>query len=281
MPSKVLQQCKKIKLIFFDIDGTLLNKQGQWGDELPKELSRLHKQGIKLAIASGRPSFAAQFIFDKLPITDAGLFCTGAQLYSPVQKAPLKVHTLNNKRVIELYEKAKALGIYTEFYTEDAFFVPEITDVTRIHAEHLRVKPVVISSTELLQQAPALTKLLLGNYERAAPKQLESLAQVFPDMEFAFANFLACPGWRFASIISNSACKKTAFNTLLEYHNVKAEEVAAFGDSHSDEVFIEQAGLGVAMANASSEKLKQKANFITTSVDDGGVEKVLKYIGAN
>jgi len=279
IPSEILQKCEKIKLIFFDIDGTLLNEHGQWGEDLPKELGRLHNQGIKLAVASGRPSFAAQFIFDVLPITDAGLFCTGAQLYDPVQKNQLKVHTLELKRVAELYEKAKGLGVYTEFYTQEAFFVPQITDVTRIHAEHLRVQPLVVPSTELLQQTPSFTKLLLGNDERIAPGQLELLAEAFPDMEFAFANFLACPGWRFASVISRAACKKAAFNSLLEYHDVKSEEVAAFGDSHSDEVFIEQAGLGVAMGNATSEVLKRKADYITASVDHGGVEKLLKYIG--
>ena len=280
IPQKIIEQCQKIKLIFFDIDGTLLDEHGQWGVGLPEQLARLSEQGIKLAIASGRPSFAAQFIFDELPITDTGLFCTGAQLYNPITKKSLATHSLELDRVEAIYQRAKELNIYTEFYTEEAFFVPALTDVTRVHAEHLRVNPVVVPGDNLLQKQPKLTKLLLGNDERMAPGLLESLAQEFRDFEFAFANFLACPGWRFANVISPNACKKTAFDQLLKHHGVQADEVAAFGDSHSDEVFIEQAGLGVAMGNATSEPLKQKADYITVNVEAGGVEQVLRYIGS-
>ena len=279
IPSHIIEACKKIKLIFFDIDGTLLNASGQWSDSIPRVLERLHKQGIKLAIASGRPSFAAQFIFDTLPILDAGVFCTGAEIYSPREKKSITTHFLATERVAALYEHAKAEGIYTEFYTEQAFFVPEFTEVTRIHAEHLRVQPFVMPSATVFSEYSGFTKLLLGNDERVAPERLEKLAGAFPDMEFAFANFLACPGWRFASVISTKASKHSAFLQLLDYHKISAEEVAAFGDSHSDEVFIELAGLGVAMGNATSEVLKQNADFVTDSVEQGGVERVLDYIG--
>jgi len=280
IPTNIIEQCQKIKLIFFDVDGTLLDEHGHWGHGLPKQLARLSEQGIKLAIASGRPSFAAQFIFDALPIIDTGLFCTGAQLYNPRTKKSLTTHHLLLARVNAIYHKAKALNIYTEFYTEEAFFVPALTDVTRIHAEHLRVSPSEVSGDIFLQAEPELTKLLLGNDERVAPGQLESLAEEFPEFEFAFANFLACPGWRFASVISRAACKKTAFLQLLEHHGVQADEVAAFGDSQSDEIFIEQAGLGVAMGNATSDRLRQVADYITGNVEHGGVEHVLKFIGS-
>jgi len=278
LPLEVIEKCQNIKLIFFDIDGTLLNTHGHWSDTLAAQLLRLNKQGIKLAIASGRPSFAAQFIFDALPIVDAGLFCTGAQLYDPRVNTSLELHCLLVERVQLLYQRAQTLNIYTEFYTQTAYFVPEFTDITAVHAKHLRVKPSIVSPHELLATTPKLTKLLLGNNETIAPGKLDLLASQFPDMEFAFANFLACPGWRFASVISRDASKHTAFASLLNYHNVNASEVAAFGDSHSDETFIELAGLGVAMGNG-SEALKQKADYITESVDNHGVEEVIRYMG--
>ena len=280
IPPHILAKCQNIKLIFFDIDGTLLNTHGQWSYTLPQQLTRLHKSGIKLAIASGRPSFAAKFIFDVLPIRHAGAFCTGAELVDPSKNQTIQTHFLPTERVQLLYERANHLGIYTEFYTSSAFFVPELTNVTHIHAEHLRVKPVSVGIEALFSQEKSFTKLLLGNDERVAPRRLENLAEQFPDMEFAFANFLACPGWRFASVINQTASKEKAFQTLLEYHNVNADEVAAFGDSHSDEVFISMAGLGVAMGNA-NDVLKQKADFITDTVDHHGVEQVLAYIATD
>ena len=44
------------KIIFLDIDGTLVNSEKNITPETRKALMRVQKDGVKLAIASGRPS---------------------------------------------------------------------------------------------------------------------------------------------------------------------------------------------------------------------------------
>ena len=52
-----------IKIIFFDIDGTLV-KLGttEISDSVKDTLSKLHENGIKLFIATGRPAFSFFFV---------------------------------------------------------------------------------------------------------------------------------------------------------------------------------------------------------------------------
>ena len=50
----------------------------------------------------------------------------------------------------------------------------------------------------------------------------------------------------------------------------------AFGDGGNDLSMIRQAGIGVAMGNASDE-LKRNADYITTSVDDDGILNALNF----
>ena len=255
--------------------------------ELQQQLLRLHGQGIKLAIASGRPAMAAAFLFERLPLRDAGLFCTGAELYEPKTGQHLQLNLLDANAWLPLYRALADLPIYCEFYSTERYFLSEsshaglsadaIDDIAQIHSQHLRVVPEVFCMDKILEQAVPITKLLLGVNKTRHGDLLAPLAAAFPQLDFAFAHFLPRPDWLFASVVAPTANKPHAFKTLLEYHGVTADAVMAFGDSHSDQYFLQQAGMGVAMGNASAA-VKAAAAMVTLSADHNGVAAALQYL---
>ncbi len=277
--AEFIQQLKHFspELIFFDIDGTLLDTQGHYSPALAQQLQRLHNAGIKLAIASGRPAIAAQFLFDSLPLHSAGLFCTGAELYDPTTKTHLHLHHLNKDTLETLLTDINNVGLYCECYTPDFYTAGQDKDIADIHSQHLRVKPTVSSLDKVLTSDLHITKLLLGAATPDAKLALSNLAERYTEFEFAFAHFLARPDWVFASVVSRMACKKAGFKQLVSYHNTEPSRVMAFGDSHSDSVFIQQAGLGIAMGNADDD-LKALANAVTLSSDKDGVAEALSHL---
>ncbi len=267
------------KLFFFDVDGTLLDAYGQYSKTLKPHIMRLKETGCKFAIASGRPAIAAQFLFDELEINDAGCFCSGAEVFDPQKGKQLYSKPLESRTLSKLYKKIKKHDIYYEWYSDNEYGtdIAKTDDayaITEVHSDHLRVLPQNASLADVLDRECVITKLLLGVNKQQFPRLLQELAQEFSECEFAFAGFLAKPNWLFASVISNKASKKNAFEFLLNYHGVKQSDVVAFGDSHSDEVFLKLAGLGVAMGNA-TENVKKCANMTTASSNAKGVEKVL------
>ena len=281
------------KLIFFDIDGTLLNSGGQYSSGLKSQIDRLKKNGCKLAVASGRPALAATFLFDELDIADAGCFCSGAEIYDPKQKKLLYSHTISEYTLGKLHQIIMAEKIYHEWYSTDcygseylvaqssshnakkiAIGQSEKYQISKLHSQHLRVKSKNFTLLAMIEKAKPITKLLLGVNKKKSPKLLQGLAKDFPECEFAFASFLPKPDWLFVSVLNKNANKQKAFKYLLKYHQVKTSEVVAFGDSQSDEVFVESAGLGVAMGNATN-RLKEIADLVIESSDDKGVEKML------
>ena len=52
----------------------------------------------------------------------------------------------------------------------------------------------------------------------------------------------------------------------------------AFGDGENDIDMIRYAGIGVAMGNG-IKNLKSAADYITTDIDDDGIENALKHFG--
>lgn len=279
IPSYLRDTAADVRLAFFDIDGTLLDSQGQIKHELYAAIGLLKQRGIKTAIASGRPYFAAKYLIDELGINNAGMFYTGAHLYDPLNKQTLSETILARDSALAVVKAASELGLYIEVYTADAFFVTDVLPVTAVHAKHLRVQPMRANLTSIIQSHP-VSKLLLGVNLVEQGDLLSLLEQRYPLEIFARAYLSSYPEWQFASVISGKATKENAFHALLAHHQLDAHQVIAFGDAESDMDFLRMAGIGIAMGNANAN-VQASANWVTKTADQAGVAFAIHQLFGN
>jgi len=265
-------------LVFFDVDGTLLGRDGRYSQALQGQLRRIQAIGIKTAIASGRPPFACQFLFCELGLDACGLFYTGGMIFDPSSQRSLQEWRLNKADLTRLLALIREQEVYCELYAGQQHYVEEICDISIAHGEHLRVQPKQVQFETLLDDKQcAVQKLLIGIDERQAAGSLQQLESRFPQFHFAYARFPAKPHWLFASVIAAEADKTVAFARLMDHHKVTAEQVMAFGDAGSDMVFLRLAGVGVAMGNAEAH-VQAAADWVTLSVAEDGVAHALKLL---
>lgn len=269
----LLAAAADIRLAFFDIDGTLLDSHGQIHPQLFPVIARLKAKGIKTAIASGRPYFAARFLVDELGINDAGMFYTGAHLFDPLTQKTLLEIPLPSTDALAVVQAAQALDLYTEVYTPDGFYLQEQTEISLVHAAHLRVNPELDDLVAVVMRS-SISKLLVGINRAVRGDKISVLERQFPQLIFARAYLAAYPDWQFTSVISGAATKQRAFDFLLNHHQIKSHQVIAFGDAESDMDFLQMAGIGVAMGNA-NENVKAAADWVTKTADEAGVAYAL------
>ena len=82
----------------------------------------------------------------------------------------------------------------------------------------------------------------------------------------------------YTEITNENANKWNALEFLIQKLGIEKEEVIAIGDNVNDQTMLENAGLGVAMAN-SAPYIQQMANIVTESNNEDGIAKVIeKYI---
>lgn len=267
---------RDIRLAFFDIDGTLLGLDGNYTQRLKTAIAAARRFGIKTAIASGRPKFAADFLINELNLTDAGVFYTGGLVYDPSSDTVLAQHPLPDQLVEKLLQAAKILNLYTEVCTADHFYVEQQTDIGLCHSEHLRVSPSQCDLHSLIGVQPII-KLLFAVTTRVDHEKLYRLEKEFTQAVFAYARLASQPDWLFASVICTQACKEKAFQQLIDYHGVNAGQVIAFGDAQSDMTFLSMAGIGVAMGNA-NDQVQAVADLVTLPVWEDGVALVLERL---
>ena len=82
----------------------------------------------------------------------------------------------------------------------------------------------------------------------------------------------------FADVTAKGDTKQKGIDEIIRYFDIKLEETMAFGDGGNDISMLRHAAIGVAMGNANDD-VKETADYITTSVDEDGIQKALKHFG--
>ena len=77
-------------------------------------------------------------------------------------------------------------------------------------------------------------------------------------------------------LIAKGGGKSSAILRLLDKMGILPEETIAFGDGENDMGMLELAGIGVAMGNA-EEQVRKIADYVTSDIDEDGLEKALKH----
>ena len=95
---------------------------------------------------------------------------------------------------------------------------------------------------------------------------------------FGFFFFTFAPlGKESGEITSYHINKATGMDAVIKYFNADIKDTIAIGDGFNDIPMFEKAHLSIAMGNAPQE-IKDKANMITTSLDEDGIYHAFKEL---
>ena len=70
--------------------------------------------------------------------------------------------------------------------------------------------------------------------------------------------------------------KGHAIKHIIDYFSLTKEDAYAFGDGYNDQAMFREVGQRIAMGNG-VDVLKEKATYITDTVDNEGIYKALKH----
>ncbi|KOO46272.1 Cof-type HAD-IIB family hydrolase [Priestia koreensis] len=260
------------KMIVLDLDDTLLRDDQTVSPRTKEALMKAQEAGVKVVLASGRPTYGMEWVAEELQLEKYGSFIlsfNGAKIINCRTKEELFSSTLSPKTVKHLYELSQRenVGIHTyvgnEIFTEVENPYSDIeSDLTGLpvkivdHFAEAVTEPVV--KVLMLEEAEKLAKV-----EETLQKELEGELSVMRSKPF------------FLEFTEAGVTKGTSLHQLITELGIKQEEVIAMGDSYNDLAMIEFAGLGVAMGNAPDD-IKEIANYVTDTNMNDGVAKVVE-----
>ena len=268
-----------VRLIAFDLDGTLLDDDKHLPAENLAALQAAHAQGIFLVPATGR-------ILKALPeeLLAPGLFryfifANGALVYDLQEQQALYRARIEPELAVRLCTYMDTLPVLYDCYRGDCGYMtqwmydraPEFFE-TEPHilklVKSLR-RPVPDLKQKIQEDGLPLEKLQMffrPEHMDERTRQLELVPQLFPEL-------IASSSLRNnIEINSARAGKGNALRALCEKLDLDTSESVAFGDGLNDADMLRAAGRGCAMQNA-VPAVKEAADVTVETNNDAGVGK--------
>lgn len=245
-----------IKIIFFDIDGTLIDMQKkQITPRTVDTLRRLQARGIKLCIATGRspmtlPDFGGVEF-------DAYLTFNGSLCYAG--DTTIFSNPIPAGDVARFIQNAAALGRPVAVAGRDRIAANGIDqDLADYFAIAKETVPLGSDFDALCRGD--VYQLMLGCRALDYPALLDGV------------HGAKVAAWwdRAADIIPADGGKGIGIEKMLAYYSLDRAEALAFGDGSNDKEMLETVGTGVAMANATPD-LKAVADDLCPACTEEGI----------
>ena len=280
IPEEVLEKSMGIRLIALDLDGTTLTRDGLTR-RTKETLEEAIANGVDVVIATGRaftslPERVRKIEGMKWIITSNGAHITdcktGEFIYSNYVSPEVvrQVHAILSKRPefpMQVFTRGQA-------YIDSLLYEDlEKNGSTFMSAKYiLRTrKPVDRIYDFLLANENEIENLNIHfEFPEGRNEMIEALGAI-PHMTLTSSEL------NNLEVGCETTSKASALCELCKGKNIGMEHVMAFGDSPNDGKMITEAGIGVAMLNA-TDKVKDMADLVTLSNDEEGVAYAVRKL---
>ncbi|MGN0350472.1 MAG: Cof-type HAD-IIB family hydrolase [Roseburia sp.] len=266
------------KILFSDLDGTLLGKDKTISAKNREAIQKMLKQGHYFVIATGRPVASGREVAKDLGLTLPGCYMiafNGAVLYDCAADRILVKESLQLEHVLEIFEKAEEAGIYVQTYTSLDVITKKHTKELDYYIKNTKMKYKLTKKIyDVLQEEPQKVLLIsLDDKEKLEKFQKDNLAWEKGKCH----SFFSCD--EYLEYCPVETDKGHAIHYITKILDVPHENTIAIGDETNDIFMIKTANLGIAVANARNE-VKKAANYVTVNdyEHDAIAEVIEKFI---
>ncbi len=261
------EQFKRTKILFTDLDGTLLNSARSISNYTWEVLNRWCQAGHKLVLCSGRAINSIKQVKESLHLDFPGIYLAGyngGQIYDYDNAKTLHKITLTMAQTDHIISEAIKAGIHIQTYSDTHLITPR-QDEELIYYQRASNSPIIYCDhvMDVLKEEPCKCLAVeLKDLNRLEDFRLSLLPWAEKEgisMIYSNPNYL--------ELFPSASGKGTTVKFLCEKLGIRPYFSVAAGDAQNDISMIEAAGMGIAMCNG-SEDVKMAATTITEFDND-------------
>ncbi len=261
------------RIIFSDIDGTLLNSDQSISENMKKKIKELESRDIPFVLASSRPENGVFSIMDELKIKAPAISYSGALVHDGNRKV-IRSLEIPAKRAQEIHDFIvnKDKSVCCCVYSHELWLTDDKNDEWLMKEEEITGLSSFQGRISDFPEYTGVHKLLcMGNKQ--------NIDNIAIQLERAFSDVYICRSKdTYLEINHPMATKANAMRFLCDVMGISLSRTVAFGDGEVDLEMIQLAGKGFVMRNA-PDKVRQGAKYIAESNDNEGILKALINIG--
>ena len=266
------------KVLFFDIDGTLLDYTGKMPASAKEALRQARLAGHQLVICSGRSGHQlSDWMFTDF---DGIINCTGARVI--FKQNVIYEHFVPREDVRRAREVLEAANGVLVAQTEECTILSQesytfMKDyLVKMGRSQKRIERL-LGNAVISPQMEAYDNIKKFFYHRSE-KTVEQLENELGDIFTVEASSFLKDACDSGEITCKGINKSYGMQLYIQRQGFSKEDTIAFGDGPNDLDMLSFAGIGVAMGNA-RDTVKANADFITRDVEQDGIAYALKELG--
>lgn len=265
------------KNIYIDLDGTLLDDQGQVSEDNKYMLKKALGMGSKVYFVSGRPYCFVKDLAMKCDSEIGVVAANGGVIETDDRIITKLIDEDVLKKVIDIISKYK--GVHAFFKGMKNFYTSDPYDDRFLYSHYNAQYDTSIQVTsfsdmsypQLKENACEIIKVLVYTMDKLQLKALRERLEEVEGLTLTSYNEISF------DINATGVSKGSALRELHRLHNIHKKETMAIGDAENDISMFEESGLCVAMENATAE-IKKRCDAHTLSNNDSGVAHAIwKY----
>lgn len=256
-----------IKLIATDMDGTLLNDDGNINEKIFDLIHSLSEKDVKFAAASGRLYSQLSKNFEKVNTDMIFIAHNGALIKYNKSGKTLYANFIGKEEIEHVINLKPGVGEELFLSGESEIYIINPSENMLNKFTDFNVPVVILKSFNEIKNP--IYKISYYMDEDVNPSILDYLEKNLNDtLSFVVS------GDKWIDIMNKGISKGNAIKILQEKFKINKENTMVFGDYYNDLTMFKTAHYSYAMENA-PEDVKKHANFIAESNNEDGVYNVM------
>lgn len=255
-----------IRAIFFDIDGTLLSFRTKTMPESARmALQEAKRRGLLLFAATGRHILALGDNRHLRGVDFSGYVAMNGQ-YCTAGDEVIYSNPLDRRDLVRILEYVSEHPLECLFHEADIVYMDhENTEIVDIQ------QAIGSPIPKVCRLDRALTNPVYQVCVYTPEGDTPSVVQQLEHSTYA--------RWHMKGmdIIPAKGSKWIGIEHMLAHFGLRADEVAAVGDGDNDLEMLQNAGVSIAMGNA-TDKLKAVADYVTDHLEQDGILHALQWL---
>ncbi len=273
-----MQTNRDKKILFTDLDGTLLNDEKQISAGNQAAIDEALAKGHAIVISTGRSLPSALSLAERLGFSGEGCYViawNGGEIYDLYRRKTICSRTLPRALARPLFDMAAAREIHIQTYDRTHVLSEHdnqmLRDYEHFTGHHYRV--VADIARELTVDPHKLLAICYDSHERLETFRQEALS-LYPDLISSFFS-----SDTYLEIVPKDVSKGSAIRWMCAHMEIPLENSIAAGDAPNDISMLEAAHIGAVMRNA-LPGVAEHGDYVTQSDNnhDGLAEIIRRFM---
>lgn len=275
-----MQKNTAIKMVFLDLDGTLLQNVDTVSAHTKEILHKVRDMGVTPVICTGRLAYESDFAAKAIGASGYLIACNGAVVYSNyaehkiIYEAYLESETVG--KTISMLQKEQ---VFFQAYAGDRAYTPADRKAMitagwdQEHADFFGKHMVLVENLEkfLENENVQVNKFMVGIPDHVNMTDLRKKLETIPGI------VTCASGKNLLEVLPEKVDKRRAVRAIAAVEGLTREQIMVIGDSENDLGMFDEANICVAMGNA-CDQLKAKANYYAPSNKEDGAAWALENL---